>query len=144
MFSEVNRVPLNCGSCSSRSNKEAAPLDWARLISYIPRNTHTFMTPLSSLAAGPRRRRSKVSKQCRDARFQNAVRVDFVDIPCCSAGVRYRKPRAECSSSRVGGSTVSFPSSRSNLCSGILDRLPNGDSTAARLRLALSQQWTEE
>lgn len=37
MFSEVEHVPFS-NSCS---NKEAAPLDWARLISYIPRNTHT-------------------------------------------------------------------------------------------------------
>lgn len=40
MFDEVERVPF------SSSDKEAAPLDWARLISDIPRGGATFVTPL--------------------------------------------------------------------------------------------------
>lgn len=96
-FPEVERVPLSCSSSCS-SNKEAAPLSWARLIFYITRNTHTFVTPLTKLLClhcdvDTR----KVSKQSRDARLLDAGWGDFDDIPFCCAGVRHRKPRAECS-----------------------------------------------
>lgn len=72
MFDEVERVPL------SSSDKEAAPLDWARLISDIPRGGATFVTPLSRVfVAWLRLGRSKVSKESRDARFQNAGMSGF-------------------------------------------------------------------
>lgn len=67
MYDEVERVPL------SSSDKEVAPLDWARLISYIPRGGATFVTPLTKvLRLDCDSGRSKVSKESRDARFQNA------------------------------------------------------------------------